>query len=240
MVVTRRPPVFRSITLCALVLCAWSCATSTKAPALLAEHDGSSIELFAPENVIGDAWRHLQFSGKSTYKITVIGGRIAIRATADNSASGLIRRIDVDPKRCYRILWSWRVDQVQKSADIRMRNREDVAASLYLLFGDPGFLSAPVSVPTLRYVWTNDRVRRESVIDSPYMKGSVRSLVVRNELRLQGQWITEHRDLRDDYRRAFGAAPNAPISAVAIFTDNDQTSEPVTAFYGPAKIICDR
>jgi len=232
--------VCRPIIVYAIALCAWACGTSTTTPPHHADRFGSSIDLFDPANAIADAWRHLKFRGKSTYRLAVVGGRIAIHAGANGSASGLIRRIDVDPKRCPRIEWSWRVDQVQESADIRVRDREDVAASIFLLFGDPGFLSSPVSVPTLRYVWTNDRVKREAVIDNPYMKGTVRSLVVRNEPDLIGQWVTEQRDLRRDYKKAFGADPKASISAVAIFTDNDQTSEPVTAFYGPAKVICDR
>ena len=34
-----------------------------------------------------------------------------------------------------------------------------------------------------------------------------------------------------DFRRAFGRDPESPVRAVAIFTDNDQTAEPVTAYY---------
>jgi hypothetical protein len=230
----------RSLALCAAGVLVWACEPSAHRPEPQASARGPSIDLYDPATAIGDAWQHLQLRGKSNYTIAVAGGRIAIRASADNSASGLIRRIDIDPMRCRHIEWSWRVDRVQPSADIRVKDREDVAASIFLLFGDPGFLSDPVAVPTLRYVWTNHRVRREAVIENPYMKDAVHSLVVRNEAHMTGRWVTERRDLRADYRRAFGADPEAPISAVAIFTDNDQTREPVTAFYGRARVFCDR
>ena len=36
----------------------------------------------------------------------------------------------------------------------------------------------PKQVPSLRYVWTNQRMDVESIVDSPYLPGTVKSLVV--------------------------------------------------------------
>ncbi|MDE3035862.1 MAG: DUF3047 domain-containing protein, partial [Nitrospirota bacterium] len=44
-------------------------------------------------------------------------------------------------------------------------------------------------------------------------------------------WITEERNLFDDYRKAFGEAPPM-VSGVAIMTDADNTKETGTAYYG--------
>ncbi|NQU60943.1 MAG: DUF3047 domain-containing protein [Rhodospirillales bacterium] len=53
-----------------------------------------------------------------------------------------------------------------------------------------------------------------------------------------GRWITERRDVLADYRRAFGAEPGDGIRAVALFTDNDQTKEPIEAYYGRGHMAC--
>jgi len=45
------------------------------------------------------------------------------------------------------------------------------------------------------------------------------------------KWITEERNIYDDYLKAFGKAP-PPISGVAIMTDSDNTGESAVAFYG--------
>jgi len=198
----------------------------------------AGIALFDPATVIQDDWLHMPFTGATEYRMAYLGGRLAIRAAPRDSASSLIRRVAIDPARCPVLEWSWRVEQLQASADLRTKEGEDVAASLYLLFGDPGFLSDPEPVPTLRYVWTNGNLAKGAVIDSPYLPGTVLSVVLENDAGRLGLWVTERRDIAADYREAFGRAPAAPVSAVAIFTDNDQTGEPALAYYGPARALC--
>ena len=183
----------------------------------------AGIAVFDPATVIQDDWMHLALNGKTDYRMVYLDGRLAIRAEPRDGASGLIRRVSIDSTRCPTLEWSWRVEQLQESADLRIKEADDVAASIFLLFGDPGFLFDPSPVPTLRYVWTNERVSVESVIDSPYMPGTVRSLVVRSGIHGSGQWTTQKRDVGRDFRTAFGYAPPGPVRAVAIFTDNDQT-----------------
>jgi len=184
-------------------------------------------------------WQSLRLRGNTDYRIVAVDGRLAIRAAGRRSASGLVRRVHIDPARCPRLAWSWRVDALQGSADLRRRSGDDVAASVFVLFGDPGFLADPDPVPTLRYVWTNERLPAGTVVDNPYMPGIVRSLVVRSGSEHLGQWVLEHRDLTADYRLAFGRPPDAHVEAVALYTDNDQTAEPVTSYYEWIRAECD-
>lgn len=195
--------------------------------------------LFDPATVIQDEWRHVPVrAGETEYRITHLDRRLAVRAEGRQSASGLLRRVSVDPQRCPILEWSWRVEKLQEKADLETREGDDVAAGLFLLFGDPGFLSNPVAVPTLRYVWSNDRQEKEAVIDNPYFPGVVRSVVVQAGSKNLGKWVTEERNVVADYERAFGEKPRETVHVVAIFTDNDQTKEPVVAYYGYAKFDC--
>ena len=205
------------------------------------EKAGTLVErvvLFDAARTIQDQWWHLPLRSTTEYRLSHIGGRLAIRAIGRNSASVLIRRVSFDPTSCPDIEWSWRVDAVQPDADIRVKDQEDVSASIFLLFGDPGFLSNPTPVPTLRYVWTNARVPKGAVIDNPYLPGIVRSIVVQSGEENLGTWVVEKRNILADYRRAFGAMPENDVEAVALFTDNDQTGQPVEAYYGSAQVAC--
>jgi len=192
-----------------------------------------------PATVLQDGWIHMPLHGTTDYRMTYLDGRLAIRAEPRQSASGLIRRVAIDPARCPILEWTWRVERLQDAADLRVKAADDVAASIFLLFGDPGLLSDPDPVPTLRYVWTNGRLARGAVIDNPYLPGTVRSLVVRNGGGPLGAWVSERRDIAADYWRAFGRAPGAPVGAVVLFTDNDQTGEPALAHYGAARALCE-
>lgn len=199
--------------------------------------DGGQM-LFDAATTIQDRWEELPIKGITEYRLAVADGRLGIRARGTGGASGLVRYIDIDSRRCPGIEWSWRVDRLQPSADLRTRASEDVAASIFLFFGDPGLFSMPDRVPTLRYVWTNDLIPVGAVVDNPYLPGVVRSIVVRSGAAETGRWVSEKRNLHADFRAASGTEPPTPVAALALFTDNDQTKEPVEAHYAWGRSVC--
>lgn len=198
----------------------------------------SSARLFDPATVIEDGWQHIPLKGETDYRISVLDGRLAFRARGTRSASMLARRVSVDHERCPTIEWSWAVTRLQSTADLRTKEGDDVAASVFLLFGDPGMLFDPKPVPTIRYVWSNERFPVGTIMDNPYMPGTVRNIVLRSGGGGGDRWVTERRDIVADFAKAFGRRPAEPVRAVALFTDNDQTEEPVEAYYGSGRILC--
>ena len=78
----------------------------------------------------------------------------------------------------------------------------------------------------------------ETIVDNPYLPGVVRSLVVRSGDGHLGRWLIEQRNMRDDFVNAFGHAPGDELHAVVVFTDNDQTGQPVLAYYEWIDIRC--
>lgn len=204
----------------------------------LEDPQGNEGYLFRAEMTIQDEWFHMPLRGKTDYRLVVFDGQVAIRAVGQESASGLIRRVLVDPELCREMEWTWAVTKLQSDAILFVKEREDVAASIFLMFGDPGFMLDPKPVPTLRYVWTNESVEIETIIDNPYLKGTVRSIVIEAGQRAYGSWVIERRNILEDFERAFGRKPDDKIHAIAIFTDNDQTKQAVEAYYGWARVHC--
>lgn len=196
------------------------------------------VTLFDPAEAIQQGWVEMPLVGLTEYRVSSLNDRVSIRAVGKRSASGLVLPVEFDPNDCPVIEWSWRLEAIQESASLDDKDREDVAASLYVMFGDPGSLSAPRKVPTLRYVWTNSRQQIEDIVDSPYLPGVVRSIIIETGIVSTATWIDEKRDLLADYQAAFGSTPRNQVHAVAIFTDNDQTGEPVEAHYGAASLLC--
>jgi len=46
-----------------------------------------------------------------------------------------------------------------------------------------------------------------------------------------GTWVSEERNIFEDYRKMFGEEPPA-LGGVAIMTDTDDTQDEATAYYG--------
>src|SRR3546814_11442519 len=88
------------------------------------------------------------------------------------------------------------------SADIRIKEREDFAAAIFLIFGRPSMFNR--DVPTLAYVWTSSQLPEDAVVDSPYHPGTVRSIVFRSGGEPPGRWVDKGRNVLDDFRQACG------------------------------------
>lgn len=199
--------------------------------------------LFDPARAIQQGWIPSTLTPgaddrRTDYRIASYQERLSIRAEGQRSASALLLRTDFDAEDCPYLEWAWRVERLQENASLFERDLEDVAASILVIFGDPGSDVAPRAVPTLRYVWTTARVPEETIVDSPAQPGVVRSIVVQGGIASPLAWESEQRDLVADYQAAFGRLPQDRVRAVALFTDNDHTHEPVMAHYGAARLLC--
>ncbi len=189
-----------------------------------------SLVLADPAAPLEPAWTHRRFVGATDYAPTVLDGVRAIRAVGRHSASGLYRPVGYRVAAHPWLTWRWRVDKLQPSADIRVKEREDFAAAVFVIFGDPSRFDP--EAPTLAYVWTSDRVPAGAILRNPHRPGSLRDIVLRSGPAQLGQWVQERRNLAADFRTAFGRDPPDTVGILALFTDNDQTGEPVEAYYG--------
>ena len=171
---------------------------------------GTTLTTLHPTTFRADGWHHLPLHGKTDYSVVERDGRTTIMAIGRHTASGLARRVNIDPKTCRHIRWSWRVDQMQTEIDLGQKSKEDVAASLFLTFGDPGFMMMPNPVPTLRYVWTTEHMTIGELLDNPFQPDIIRTIVVEN--------------------RTDRAGPRCPCRALP-----PATGELPTAFYRPSR-----
>ncbi len=229
---------FKILLLLFIVTALSACITSSERRHHPVIGNEQAIAVLDVSLLIQHQWEELQIKGSTEYRVVSNDGKPVLWAVGRESASGLSRYIEFDANQCPIIEWSWRVDQLQADANLNVRSAEDVAASIYFLFGDPGLLSDPKLVPTLRYVWSNEKVTVNEVVKSPYLPQYVHSMVVQAGSKNLGQWITESRNIAEDYQLAFGTEPPDKIQAVVLFTDNDQTRQAVEAGYAWIKVTC--
>lgn len=195
-----------------------------------AAQPNGEIVLLDPIRSIDELWSRGGWRRQTEYSRAETGGVPAIRAVGRNSGSALHRELRYRPADYPWLEWSWRVEKLQESADIRDAKREDFGAALSLIFGRPSLLRR--NVPTLSYVWTNAKVQVGDVVASPHHQGTTQSIVLQAGAEKLGQWVGERRNVVEDYRRAFGADPPDYVEVIALWTDNDQTGDPVETYYG--------
>ena len=207
----------------AIILTAPPSSTGAEAPLLLAD----------PTLPLEQAWTHQSFGAATRYENVMLDGVPAIRAIGRKSASGLYRETPYRVGDRSWLEWTWRVDQLQETADIRVKSREDFAAAIFLIFGRPSMTNR--EVPTLAYVWTSGRLSGGAVVASPIAQVRPKHRRSQRCSRRSGTgYVSGAMCWRISGRHSEQELPD-PVEIVALFTDNDQTGEPVEAYYGTDK-----
>ena len=184
------------------------------------------------------------------YRLVEQDGTYVLEAHADNSVSGLMHPIRLDPQRKPLIEWRWRVDATLEGADIGERHADDSPARIVLSF-DGDQLALPLKeqmfaervklitgqdmpYATLMYVWDNQRAP-ETVTPNAHTS-RVRKIVVQSGSDGVRSWKVYRRDIVADFTRAFGEPPGKLI-AVGVMTDSDNTKQKARCLYGDIRLL---
>lgn len=198
-------------------------------------------------------WQPLKPAPKAkdtVYTLVNDSGKTVLRAEADKAMSGLTHAIRVDTRRHPRLRWRWKVRAPLNGADMSVKEGDDYAARIYVMFDYPreklGFgtraglklaealYGQKIPTAALNYVWDN----RQPIgtIQANTYTDRARMIVVQSGAGQAGRWVTETRDLAADFRAAFGEeAPE--VVAIALATDTDNTGEKALAWYGDIEFL---
>ena len=201
-----------------------------------------------PGTAFPAGWKPLTFKKieKGTlYTLVRDGEAGVIEADSDASASGLIREIKINPKEYPIVRWRWKVSNILKKGNVHRKDGDDYPARLYITFEyDPRKLSFSERLKyqaakmwygeypplaAINYIWES-HAAIGTMVPNPYTD-RVMMIVVESGAEKLDQWVSEERNIYEDYKRAFGEEPPL-ISGVAIMTDTDNTGESATAYYG--------
>lgn len=172
-------------------------------------------------------WQTKTFRGKkqTLYSLAKDGDRTVLQTESRQSASGLLRKLDINPAEYPILRWSWKIDHTLKREDARTKEGDDFAARVYLVFPGTFFWQTRA----INYVWSS-HLPKETMLPNAYTK-SARIVVVESGEDHVKQWMSESRNIVEDFRRCFGEEPPR-LGAVAIMTDTDNTGEEALAWYG--------
>lgn len=170
-------------------------------------------------------WGDKPFKGKTSYSLVTDEGKSVLKAHSVKAASGLIKKISLDPKKFPLLRWSWKVEHTLKKEDVTKKSGDDFAARVYVVFPRTFFWR----MRAINYVWAA-KMPKDSHVPSPYTSNAIIVAVESGDDKV-GQWVNEERNIYEDYKKYFGEEP-PKIGAVAVMSDTDDTQEEVTAYYG--------
>ncbi len=195
-----------------------------------------------------DSWKPLTFEkieSHTAYALVEDEGIVVVKGESRDSSSGLTREMTIDPKRYPIVEWRWKVGNILKNGDVTLKSGDDYPARIYITFeydsGKVGFFEKAKfetarllygqypPIGAINYIWES-KSPVGTMVPNPFTD-RVRMVVVESGQEKVGEWVTESRNVYEDYKTAFGEDPPM-ISGVAVMTDTDNTHESATAWFG--------
>jgi Protein of unknown function (DUF3047) len=177
---------------------------------------------------IPDGWKGQNWgSPKYDFRIVTQSGRKAIQLKSANDSSTISKEVKVDVKTSPIVQWSWQVVTLPKGGDARKSATDDEAAQIYVTF--PRFPSA-VRSRIISYIW--DTTAPVGSIFKSEKTGLVTYVVVRSGPADLGKWLTESRNVLEDYKKIYGEAPAEDVGAISIAIDSNDTNSTAESYFG--------
>ena len=185
--------------------------------------------------MIRDASRR---AAESVYRLATEDGNTFIKADAYRSSIQIAKQVQWNIYRHPVVSWKWRARSLPPGGNEEFGRTNDSAASIYVIFIRRRMPLLPVNaqpINVIKYVWSTTLPVGKSLNKLKEKLGMViyegRFLVLRSGASQLNQWITERRNVLDDYRRLFGKNPPGNPVMIAILTDSNATNSHAAADY---------
>src|SRR5262249_18311775 len=138
--------------------------------------------------------------GSPRYEFAIVrdGSGKAIELKSDGDSSTISKEIKVDVKQYPILEWRWKVSVLPPRGDARRAETDDEAAQIYVSF--PRFPTA-VRTRVIGYIW--DAGAPAGAVFPSAKVSAVTFVVVRSGSADLGKWITESRNVYEDYKSIF-------------------------------------
>jgi hypothetical protein len=166
--------------------------------------------------------------GRPAYDFTVAEdeGRRALLLRSHNDHSTIAKEVRVNLRATPILSWTWKAVKLPAGGDIRKKETSDLTAHIFVIW--PRF-PAMLRSRLIGYVW--DTTAPVQTIEKSRKTGTVVFFVLRSGPQDLNQWLTERRNVYEDYRRAFGEDPEDP-RAIALSIDTNDTRSEAEALIG--------
>ena len=167
--------------------------------------------------------------GDPRYDFTVVqdgAGKALYLKSADDSST-ISKEIKVDVKQYPILEWTWKVVELPPRGNARKADTDDEAAQIYVTF--PRFPST-VRSRIIGYIWDSTEPAGASFTSAKV--SSVHFIVVRSGSADLGKWITESRNVLEDYKKIYGESPGEPAGAITLSINSQNTGSRAESLFG--------
>ena len=203
------------------------------------------VTAWAADRVVVEEWRSYalrtrgipgewkaQSWGKPVYDLAIVANDgqpvLHLRSKGESSTINRDLKGSVDVKATPILDWRWKAVTLPTGGNACKESTDDEAAQVYV-----AWLRPPESLRSriIGYLW--DSTAPAGTICKSEKISTVTYIVLRSGAGELGKWITERRNVAEDFRKIYGEAPPDNPDALSLGIDSDDTKSSAESFIGP-------
>ena len=151
---------------------------------------------------VPEGWELTEKSGHASFSLANVDGLNALVLRSADTSFSVQRQVKVDLEQYPILTWKWKVTKLPTGGDFRKAKTDDQAAQLFLALS---------KTKAIVYLWdtTAPQGLTAEATAPPPMK--IKAVVVRSGPSQTGKWITETRNVYQDYKKLYGGGDKAPV-----------------------------
>ncbi len=146
------------------------------------------------------------------------------RLRSKASAISIYKEIKLDVQKSPILEWTWKATKIPERGSAKHYSKDDQAIGIYVVF--PRFPSM-LNSRLIAYIWDSN-VPKGKIFRSRKQL-MVHYIVVRSGKKDLKKWITERRNVFEDYKKIFSSSP-PKIGGISIMIDSDDTDDSAESF----------
>ena len=171
-------------------------------------------------------WNKPVHFGTGSWKVVGDAEDQAIKLRAESASFALEKSITVDLRQTPYLEWEWKVTVPPTGGDFSSPDTDDQAAQLLVVFPKTFFERRKV----ISYIWDPTAPKETTAAAAGPIYLNVKAVVVESGDREIGTWLTERRNIVEDFRTLFGETPERAV-AIRMQINSQHTKSVAEAFW---------
>ncbi len=166
-------------------------------------------------------WQPKEKFGKADFAVVKEEGISSVRLRSADTSFSLQKEVTVDLRQFPILTWKWKVTKLPSGGDFRKSSTDDQAAQIFVAF---------TKTKSIVYIWDTSAPQdlMEDTTPVPFMH--VKVVVVRSGSAGTGKWITESRNVYEDYKKLFGEEP-PPVKGMRLQINSQHTGTSAESYF---------
>ncbi|MFH1622359.1 MAG: DUF3047 domain-containing protein [Candidatus Omnitrophota bacterium] len=163
-------------------------------------------------------WEKMILNKEVEYVLAKIGNDGHVQALSDKACSALYHKVKYKLEDYPYLSWKWKALKFPDlSKATTEEERDDYTARVYVIF--PSWIFT--SYRFIEYVWS-DTIPADTIHESPFGK-NIKVIVIRSGKPEGEEWVSQVRNVYEDYKKAFDKEASRTVGAIALMCDADGT-----------------